>query len=183
MQQLNQEVQQLARIMESQGFTKKQIKIADYSVSSSFDSEKKKREYTATNTLTVELHAQEQVINHMLTTIESEKLNDLDISFDYKLSDSLEKATHKLLVQQAIADAKANAETISEALKLELKRIKQVSKNGSALLYADTKIEYPLAPPPVVVEKLMDTRIGSSFQNFEVTEIDLSEEIIIIYEI
>lgn len=183
MQQLNQEVEQLANMLEKQGFTKKQIKIADYSISSSFDSEKKKREYTAANSLTVEIHAQEQVINLILTTIEAEKLSDLDISFDYKLSDSLEKATRKLLVQQAIANAQANANNISQALKIELKRIRQVSKNGSPFLYADTKIEYTKFTPPVVVEKLMDTKIGSAFQNFEVTEIDLSEEITIVYEI
>lgn len=183
MQKLNQEVQALSTILTKQGLDKSQIKIADYSIESNSYRDDNKKEFTASNTLKVELHVQEPVINQLLSAIEAQQLNDLEIAFDFRLSDSLKKKTRLLLVQQAITDAKANAVNIARALNVELKRIKQVAKKGDAILPYDNKIEFIRYTPPVVVEKLEDMRINSAFQQFEIEELDLTEEITIVYEI
>jgi len=180
LQKLNLEVQDLIKSLYKIGFTDKTIKISDYNVSGSFNN-KDKKIYTATNVLTLQFTIDNKLINQLYKQIQEAKLNDVDISYETSLSDSLEKATRQILVQKALEDAKANAENIANTLNLKIVGVKQVSKYASRLNDTD-KIEMVKFAPPII-EKDEEVKINTSFDRFQVAEIELNESITIVYEI
>lgn len=177
--ELNEEVEKLHKVLLRIGFTTKHIKIADYIVSS--DENDDKKEYTATNTLSVNFALDNKIIEAFYQGIQSENLKDLDIDFDTQISEELEKSIRQLLVQKAIADAKNNADNIAQALDVKIVNVNQVSKyTYRDIPYASQKVDevkfnkpkIAMAPPP-----------PTAFDKFEVEEMELSETITIIYEI
>lgn len=87
---LNIEMDELVKSLYKIGFTKEIIKIADYDISSSLNEENIKK-YTATNILKLEFGLDVKLINAFYKEIETAGLKDLDIGFDTKVSESLEK--------------------------------------------------------------------------------------------
>lgn len=53
------------------------------------------------------------------------------VNFETALSQELEKATRKTLVQKAIEDAKDNADNIARVLSVKIVKVKSVSKFGN----------------------------------------------------
>ena len=124
-----------------------------------------------------------KIINAFYKEIESAKINDLDITFNTLVSDSLERSTKQKLVQIAIDDAKQNAQNIADGLKINISGIKQVTKSGGNN-YKEKSSKYEIVkfmPPKIVA----DTKISydTSFDKFQVEEIDLEESITIVFEI
>jgi len=178
---LNLEIDELVKSLYKIGFTNKTIKISDYDISSSQNDEDKKR-YTASNVLKLEFGLDTKLIDALYKEIQEAGLKDLDISFDTKVSDSLEKITRLKLVQEAIADAKANAINITKALDIKLIRVKQVLKYKDGILGPPPAINQIKFTPPKIVG---DTQISytTSFDKFEVEDVELEEKITIVYEI
>ena len=130
---LNLEIDDLVKSLYKVGFNNKTIKISDYDISSSQNDEEKKR-YTASNILKLEFGLDTKLIDALYKEIQEAGLKDLDISFETKVSDSLEKATRLKLVKLSIEDAKNNAENISKALDIKLVSTQAVlSKSVSTL--------------------------------------------------
>ena len=178
---LNLEIDELVKSLYKIGFTNKTIKISDYDISSSQNDEDKKR-YTALNVLKLEFGLDTKLIDALYKEIQEAGLKDLDISFDTKVSDSLEKTTRLKLVQEAITDAKINAQNIAKALDIKLIKVKQVLKYKEGIFGPPPTINQIKFTSPKVVG---DTQISytTSFDKFEVEDVELEEKITIVYEI
>lgn len=178
---LNLEIDELVKSLYKIGFTNKTIKISDYDISSSQNDEDKKR-YTASNVLKLEFGLDTKLIDALYKEIQEAGLKDLDVSFDTKVSDSLEKITRLKLVQEAIADAKLNATNISKALDIKLIRVKQVLKYKEGIFGPPPIINQIKFNPPKIVGDT-DISYTTSFDKFEVEEVELEEKITIVYQI
>ena len=177
---LNIEIDQLVKSLNQIGFNNKAVKIASYEISSSED-DKDKKKYSATNVLKLEFGIDTKLIDALYKNVQESELTDLDISYETKISDSLEKATRLKLVQNAIEDAKSNANNIASTLKIKLIGVKQVQKYSQGLFERD-KVEIVKFTPPKVVG---DTEIKykTPFDKFQVEDVELEEKITIVYEI
>jgi uncharacterized protein YggE len=182
LKKLNDEIDYLVKSLYKVGFVNSSIKIADYNIESSTDYENKKKRYTAKNSLKLEFNINTKLIDALYKEIETAGLNDLDVSFETKISDSLEKTTRLTLVREAITDAKINAENIAKALNVKIIKVKQVLKYREGGLLAPLEIKQIQFTPPIIKE---DTAISSntSFKEFEMENIELEEKITLVYEI
>lgn len=180
LEKLNIEVHDLIKTLYKIGFTDKTIKVADYNVSSSINN-KDKKIYTASNILNLEFTIDTKVINQLYKQIQTSQLNDIDISYETSLSDSLEKAARQMLVQKALADAKSNADNIANTLNLKIVGVKQVSKYATDLLDQDKVEIVKFTPPKIVKDEEVETE--TSFDTFQVVGMELNERITIVYEI
>ncbi len=81
--ELNEEIDKLQKVLFKIGFTEKNIKISDYKVSSNQNDDNKK-EYSATNTLSIDFPLNNKVIEAFYQEIQVENIKDLDIA-DLKL--------------------------------------------------------------------------------------------------
>lgn len=180
---LNKEIDDLIKTLYKLGFTDKSIKIADYDISSSENDNNTIKTYEAKNSLNVKFGIDTKLINAFYNEVEASKLKDLDIRFETMISDSLEKATRQKIVQLAIDDAKQNAQNIAGALKIKLSGIKQVTKNryneykGTIARWEIVKF----SPPKIV--GATEIKYSTSFDKFEVEEVELEESISIVFEI
>lgn len=178
--ELNEEIEKLQKLLLKIGFTEKNIKISEYSVSSNENSDDKK-EYTTTNTLVVEFNLNNKLIEAFYQEIQNENLKDADIEFETQVSEELEKTTRQKLVKIAIIEAKSNAENIANALEVKLLNVKQVSKFtmrdfASASMMKVSEVKFDKAMMAMPNQK-------TSFDKFEVEEKELEETITIVYEI
>jgi uncharacterized protein YggE len=177
---LNIAVDNLEKALNKIGFSNKAIRISDYDVTSSYNDEKNRKTYTATNTLKLEFQVDNKLIDAIYTQIQQSSIQDLDIDFDSKLSDSLEKANRHKLVQLAIEDAKTNATNIATALDIKLGRVKQVQKSSTGPVMYRTEI-VKFSPPKILRDE--EVKYKTSFDKFEIEDVELEEQITIIYTI
>lgn len=177
---LNIEVEELEKSLSKIGFSKKAIKVSDYEIASSIDNQNKKK-YTASNTLKVEFNLDNKLIDAFYNEIQEASIQDLDVSFDSKVSDSLEKATRFRLVQLAVEDAKANANNISKALDMKIVGIKQIQKNADGL-FDGNKVEMVKFTPPKVIGDT-EVKYKTAFDKFQVEDVEMEEKITIVFEI
>jgi len=178
---LNKAVDGLISSLSSVGFKNDNIKIASYDISSSIDRDDNKKTYTASNVLKINFKIDNKLIDAFYSEIQQAGLTDLDISFETNMSDSLEKTVRLKLVQQAIADAKINAENMAKALGIRIGQVKQVQKNGATML-EETKIEMVKFTPPLI-KRDPETRFNTPFDKFQVEDVEVDERITIVYEI
>lgn len=178
--ELNEEIEKLQKVLFRIGFTEKNIKIADYKISS-IENANNKKEYAAMNILSIDFALDNKLVEAFYQEIQSENSKDLSVEFETQISKELEKTTRQQLVQIAIADAKSNAENIAKALDVKLNNVKQVSKYNTrdvALWSAKTdKVKF--IKPMAAVAQFPKT----AFDKFDVEEKELEETITIVYEI
>lgn len=178
--ELNQEIEKLQNVLFKLGFTEKNVKISEYKISK--DNYENTKEFSATNTLSVDFVLDNKRIEGFYQEIQNENLQDVDIEFETQISENLEKTTRQKLVQNAILDAKNNAENIATALNVKLNNVKQVSKyNLRDIAYSSTKMDEVKFLKPRVASEMMNPK--TSFDKFEVMEVELEETITIVYEI
>ena len=179
---VNLEMDTLVKCLYSVGFTDKIIRISDYDISG-YQNDLEEKWYTATNSLNIEFGLDRKLIDALYRKIEQAGLKDLEISFETKVSDSVEKATRTKLTQYAIEDAKQNATNIASALNAKLVKVKNVIK------YREGYFGTP--PPPLYTQQIRFTPpvineiniITTSFDKFQLEEIELEEKITIVYQI
>lgn len=179
---LNEEIQFLSQSLEKIGFPAKSIKISDYRVSTpGYNHDDQPKKYMASNTLKVEFWINNKLIDALYSEVQSKGFNDLDITYETKLSDSLERSVRTKLVQMAIEDAKANALNISKGLGLTIRKVKQVFKeNPYSQLSLLTLSKFT---PPKNSFAATDFSFKTPFDKFEVEETELEEKITIVYEV
>ncbi|MBP4141894.1 SIMPL domain-containing protein [Flavobacterium sp. P4023] len=177
---LNQEIEKLQNVLFKLGFTEKNVKISEYKISK--DNYENRKEFSATNTLSVDFVLDNKRIEGFYQEIQNENLQDVDIEFETQISENLEKTTRQKLVQNAIIDAKNNAENIATALNVKINNVKQVSKyNLRDITYSSIKMDEVKFLKPRVASEMMNPK--TSFDKFEVMEVELEETINIVYEI
>lgn len=177
--ELNEEIEKLQKGLFNIGFTEKNIKISEYRISSSENNDNKK-EYTVTNSLSINFALDNKIIEAFYQEIQSENIKDLDVEFETFLSEELEKTLRLKLVQNAINDAKNNADNIAKALDVKIVNVKQVSKYALRDMVAYDRVN------EVKAGRIMAAAASSpktSFDKFEVEEKELEETINIIYGI
>jgi uncharacterized protein len=177
---LNIAVDGLEKVLNKIGFANRAIRISDYDVSGSLNEQNNRKTYMATNILKLEFAIDRKLIDAMYTQIQQAGIQDLDIEFDSNLSDSLEKQSRLELVQRSIEDAKQNAANIAKYLEIKLGRVKQVQKSAGAsnLLH----VEFNKFTPPKIVGDT-ELKYKTSFDKFEIEDIELEETIALIYTI
>lgn len=179
--ELNEEVEKMQQLLLKLGFTSSHIKISGYKVSSEREyNNNNKKTFIATNSLLLQFIINNKLINSFYQELQNGNFTDLDIEFETELSDELEKESRKILVKQAIADAKNNADNIASALNLELGNVKQVSKGFNELSVASYK---KLGKTDIKGGIAVGYGPKTSFDKFEVVEEELEETITVIYEI
>jgi uncharacterized protein YggE len=131
--------------------------------------------------LKVNFRIDHKLIDAFYNEIQQAGIQDLDVSFETILSDSLEKASRLKLVQQVIEDAKINAKNISQTLGVRIGKVKQVHKYGADAPYPE-KVEMVKFTPPVI-KRDTEVRYNTAFDKFQVEDVELEERITIVYEI
>jgi uncharacterized protein YggE len=179
--QLNETVEEITQSLASLGFKNESVTIVNYDIASSTDRDDHKKIYTASNVLKINFQIDNKLINAFYTEIQQASIEDLDVSFETSISDSLEKATRLKLVQQAIEDAKVNATNISQTLGMRIGKVKQVHKYGADAPYPE-KIEMVKFTPPVI-KRDTEIKYNTAFDKFQVEEVELEERITIVFEI
>jgi len=180
---LNKEVDDLVRTLYSLGFSEKSIRIADYEITNSENDDNLTKTYQAKNSLNIQFTLDTKVIDAFYREVAKSELKDLDISFNAYVSDSLEKNIRRKLVQLAIEDAKQNAQNIADALKIKILGVKQVINNhynnykGTLAKWEIVKFTPPKIPGSTKIE------YNTSFDKFQVEEIELDESISVVFEI
>lgn len=177
---LNIAIDVLGKALNKIGFTNNAIRISDYDVSSSLNAQNNRKTYTASNALKLEFQIDNKLIDAIYGQIQQAGINDLDVEFGSKLSDSLEKVSRLRLVKLAIEDAKGNATNIANALDIKLVRVKQVQKSADGSVFYKVEINKFTAP-----KIFGDTEIKhkTSFDKFEIDDVELEERITVIYTI
>lgn len=178
---LNVAVDQLVNSLYKVGFKNDAVKISDYDIESSTDNDALKPIYTASNVLKIEFPIDNKLIDAFYTEIQHAGIEDLNVSFETDLSNSLEKATRVKLVQLAIEDAKSNAIIISKALEIKLGKVKQVHKYNERAFEVDKIEMMKFAPPKVIYDEEIKSK--TSFDKFQVEKMVLDEKITVVYEI
>lgn len=178
LKELNFEIDKLQKTLTKLGFNNNQIKISDYSISSSKEDNEKR--YSATNKLVIELALNNKVIDAFYQEIQLNNHKDLDVEFETKLSAELEKSTTTKLVQLAIQDAKLNADNIAKTLNIKLGNIKRVSKYNDRILGYDLKVDQVKFVKAGIAKNDMPSSV---FNNYDVEEKEYEERITIVYEI
>ena len=119
-----------------------------------------------------------KIIEAFYQEIQSEDIKDLDVEFETFLSEELEKTSRLKLIQNAINDAKNNADNIAKALDVKIVNVKQVSKYALRDMVAYERVN------EVKSGRVMAAAASSpktSFDKFEVEEKELEETINVIY--
>lgn len=180
--ELNEEVEKLQNILIKLGFTEKNIRIADYNISKNdYDN---RNEYTATNILSIDFVLDNKIIESFYQEIQNKNSQDLQIEFTTKISDILEKNTRQKLVLISIENAKENAENIAKALNVKLNSIKRVYKHREDLdSFSNLKIDNVKFVKPIAAKADEIINPKTSFDRYEVTEVEFNESITIVYEI
>jgi hypothetical protein len=178
--ELNQEIDKLQNALFKLGFTEKNVKISEYKISK--DDYQNRNEFSATNTLTVNFVLENKRIEGFYQEIQNANLQDVDIEFETEISENLEKSARQKLVQNAILDAKNNAENIATALNVKINNVKLVSKyNLRESAYSSLNVAAVKFVKPMVASEMINPK--TSFDKFEVAEVELEETITIVYEI
>ncbi len=160
------------------GFNNKAIKISDYNISSS-QNDTGRRMYTATNILNLEFELDTKLIDALYKKIKDASLKDLNISFETRVSDSLEKATRLFLVRSAIEDAKTNANNIAKTLDIKLVGVRQVYKYSPGTMEREPMAKF--SPPKLFRDN--EVSYNTAFDKLQVEEIEFEEKITVVYEI
>lgn len=177
--ELNEEIEKLQKALFKIGFTEKHIKISDYNVSSNQNNDNKK-EYSARNILSIDFALDNKLIEVFYQEVQNENIKDLDVEFETKISEELERAIRQKLVQNAIADAKSYAENVANTLNVKINNVKQVTKFNPTEFTASEKVSEVKFNKPVLTGA---PNPKTSFDKFEVEEKELEETITIVYEI
>ena len=175
---LNKEVSNLVNGLNDIGFNNKAIKISDYNISSS-QNDTGRGMYTATNILNLEFELDTKLIDALYKKIKDASLKDLNISFETRVSDSLEKATRLFLVRSAIEDAKTNANNIAKTLDIKLVGVRQVYKYSPGPMEREPMAKF--SPPKLFRDN--EVSYNTAFDKLQVEEIEFEEKITVVYEI
>jgi uncharacterized protein len=173
---INQEAERLSEILSKSGFGKDQIKVSRYSVSSNTYQEEKV--FNVTNSLVVQFILDKKIIDNVYSAVEAEKLNDVNIDLETKLSDSLEKSVRARLILLAIQDAQLSATNIAKALNVRVGKVKQVSKYGD-IMFDVNKVGFANFAGSMANA----VQYKTTFNSYDVLEVEIQEQITIIFEI
>ena len=82
------------------------------------------KEYSARNILSIDFALDNKLIEVFYQEVQNENIKDLDVEFETKISEELERAIRQKLVQNAIADAKSYAENVANTLNVKINNVK-----------------------------------------------------------
>lgn len=173
---LNLELDILQKFLIKTGIPAKQIKIAKYSVHSSYNSSSEKRYYTAVSDISIETKLDNKLINVLFSELQSGKYKNISLSYETSLSGDLEKKLKQELLTEAIKNARQNADNIAKALSVKITGVKSVSTGNR-------NDDYILADRADYGLDIMNEEPKTIFTKFEVVEKELDENITIVYEI
>jgi len=178
---LNEISLQVMKTLKSQGFDKEQIKLTEFSISTSnvYKEKKKDLAYTSTQSFILKFPLDKDRILKLYGDLLLEKLQGVELSFTTEFSDSLMAKIQKELIVLAIADAQEKSELIASATHSRVKSVKVIGYKAAT---ADYDYEVPAGikfVPPVL--KADDEVIGENLNYFTINEREFNEEITIAY--
>ena len=178
---LNTLTQQIIDKITSAGFTKDQLKIADYNLNEDYDytnGKSKKIGYAASQTIVLKFKIEKEKLSKLFGKFSNEKTENVNVNFDTEISEELQDKTTNELIVLAIKDATKKASLIAETAKLKIKTTKDIEykilSNGfNPYLAGETRLRFN--------SSMRKDNAESSFLNININEVDLGETIKIIF--
>lgn len=184
---LNKEIEKLNKALLKIGLDSSYIKIDKFDIYAyesnirNYNSHKDNKIYSGTNSLELTFTLNTQLIDAFYRTIQENNFEDLDISFQTKLSEKLEKKSRKKLKQLAVNDAIENAQNIALTLKRKLGNvIKVVSNKDRFFETTDFSMKKFSQNTPIIQDAVLEK---TEFDRYQVKQIFLEEKITIVFEI
>jgi len=177
---LNTQTQQVVDKLTAAGFTKDQLKIADYNLNEDYDysnGKSKKVGYVASQIIILKFKLDKEKLSKLFGKFSDEKTENTTVNFDTEISDELQAKTTNELIVSAIQDATQKANIIAGASKLKIKttkgiEYKVVSNNYNPYLSGERRRFSAMAK---------NNNAEPSFSTINVNEVELSETIKIIF--
>ena len=133
---LNTQTQTVVDKLTSVGFTKDQLKIANYGLNENWDyssGKSKKDGYKASQTLTLKFKMDKEKLSKLFSTFAEQQTEGTQINFDSDLSDTLRSRIKNELITNAVKDATDKARIIASAAMVKIKTVKEVNYNPSRI--------------------------------------------------
>ncbi len=179
---LNTQTQQVVDKLVAAGFTKDQLKIADYNLNEDYDytnGKSKKVGYVASQTIVLKFKVEKEKISKLFGKFSDEKTENVNVSFNTEISDELQDKTTNELIVTAIQDATKKATIIAVTSKLKIKMAKDVEYKIPSNNYERTASYGQSMIKFNAMAK--DSNAESSFLNINVNEVEISETIKIVF--
>ncbi len=179
---LNTQTQQVIDKLVNAGFTKDQLKIADYNLNEDYDylnGKSKKIGYVAAQTIVLKFKLEKEKLSKLFGKFSNEKTENVTVNFGTEISDEIQEKTTNELIILAIQDATKKANIIAGASKLKIKTTKDIEYKVASNSYntyaaGETRVRFSSA-------MTKNDTAESSFLNINVNEVELSETIKIIF--
>ncbi|UXX78377.1 SIMPL domain-containing protein [Reichenbachiella carrageenanivorans] len=158
------------------GFKKEDIKTSNFNIRQNRkyrQNEPKGFEYVASQTLMIEFdHSTKRLLEVLNKTASDEAAPGVSISFG--MSDEQTQKVKTQLMQMAVSDAKAKAETLASATGYTIKGIKEINYGSGSS-----------QPRPYAASQMgmMKSFAESDMSNFEAQDLTVSDQVFISYEI
>jgi hypothetical protein len=179
---LNMQTQQVVDKLTTAGFTKDQLKIADYNLNENYNysnGNSKKVGYVASQTIILKFKLEKEKLSKLFGKFSAEKTENVTVNFGTEISDEIQEKTTNELIILAIQDATKKANIIAGASKLKIKTTKDIEYKVASNSYntyaaGETRVRFSSA-------MTKNDTAESSFLNINVNEVELSETIKIIF--
>jgi len=174
---LNTQMQQVVDKLIAAGFTKDQLKIADYTLNEDYDysnGKSKKIGYAASQTIILKFILEKEKLNKLFGKFSDEKTENVTVNFNTEISNEIQEKTTNELIVLAIQDATKKANIIAGASKLKVKTTKDIEYK----VVSFDPMGYRHGAMSIKFDKVSSNAgAESSFLNINVNEVELSETI------
>lgn len=160
--------------LEKIGYKREQVKTADFSVYENrvwYEGRSYDSGYVARQSMSLEFANTKEKIGEILNTFATEDTN-MELSFTFGLSQSLEQAKSDEVIALAVKDAKRNADLIAAASGVSLGHVLRIDYHVDASVFSPRDEMYR-----------MDAKMTGSSEGFEAKALTVSDGVVITYEI
>ncbi|MHA8066105.1 SIMPL domain-containing protein [Aquirufa sp. ROCK2-A2] len=184
---LNEQNNNLIKLLNGLEIKKDQIRIGDYSISSerNYLPNSPNESYlvhVSRNNLIIEIPSNMKVIDTFYKKMADSDFSEVGIQIEHKISKELEVSLRNTLSKMAIEDAKAQANSIISNLNAKLGPVITVYK-GNANVAAERNSRKEIAPELYIPKPMSNDIAPSPFASLELNEIEIEERITLVFQI
>lgn len=181
-EKLRDATEKLVIALEEIQIPRKEIKVSEYGIEkdNKFYGQSPNPSYTANSTLEITVPLSMKLLGLSVERIVKTNSSDIDFGVEFKLSKELEDKNMDSLMNQAIENASRKAVAMSKAAGLELLKIRHLAKGFNSFENEPLRALDP-GVKSAAAGDVGDSQIISS--GVEVKEIELREEVSIVYDI
>jgi uncharacterized protein YggE len=177
------ETNKLIDRLQKLGYDKNDIKLLNFNVEDDWDyngEKSKKIGFLATNEIELSVQYDPLKISQFIDSIRMSSFKNLEYSLKLEISENLKNSSRDYLITNAIENAKRSAEVISKSSHIVLDGISNIEYRDLVFNVASHE-DIPPPPPPMADKSKASERLR--FENVELKEMEVYEEVIIIWRI